>query len=57
MRKIAYLILMFMIGFFGLALIIDDSQELIIAKAKIMFVGVLISAVLYTIIEYKKIKK
>ena len=56
MRKIAYLILMFMIGFFGGALIMDDSQELIIAKAKIMFVGVLISAVLYTIIEYKKIK-
>ncbi len=57
MRRIANLILMFMVGFFGGALIIDDSQELLIAKAKIMFVGVLISAVLHTIIEYKKIKK
>ena len=56
MRKIANLILMFMVGFFGSALIIDDSQELIIAKAKIMFVGVLISAVLNVIVDYKKIK-
>ncbi len=57
MRTIANLILLCMVGFFGSALIIDDSQELLIAKAKIMFVGVLISAVLYTIIEYKKSKK
>ncbi len=57
MRRIANLILMFMVGFFGGALIIDDSQELLIAKAKIMFVGVLISSVLHGIVDYKKIKK
>ena len=56
MKRIANLILWCMVGFFGGALIIDDSQELIIAKAKIMFVGVLISAVLYTIVECKELK-
>ena len=56
MKRIANLILMFMVGFFGGALIIGDSQELLIEKAKIMFVGVLISAVLYTIEEYKELK-
>lgn len=57
MRRIANLILMFMVGFFGTAMIIDDSQELLIIKAKIMFVGVLISSVLHGIVDYKKIKK
>jgi hypothetical protein len=53
MRRIANLISMFMVGFFGAAMIMDDPQELLIIKAKVMFFGFLISTVLHAIKDFK----
>ena len=52
MRKIASIIMALFIGFFGMALIIDEPNLLII-KAKIFFWGIVISFILLIIDETK----
>jgi hypothetical protein len=53
MRRIANLISFFMVGFFGAAIIMNDPQELLILKAKVMFFGFLTSTVLHAIEDFK----
>jgi hypothetical protein len=53
MKRIANLIAMFMIGFFGTAMIMNDPQDLLIIKAKVMFFGFVTSTILHAIDEFK----
>lgn len=54
MKKITTTILCFLIGFFGAALFLDNSEILYI-KAIIFFVGVVITTIIKIIIDNKKL--
>lgn len=53
MKRITTLILCFLIGFYGTALLID-TPELLLIKSKVLFGGVLIVAILKIIVDFKE---
>lgn len=53
MKRITTLILCLLIGFYGMALLID-TPELLLIKSKVLFVGVLIATILKIIVDFKE---
>ena len=53
MKRITTLILCFLIGFYGTALLID-TPELLLTKSKVLFGGVLIATILKIIVDFKE---
>ena len=53
MKRITTLILCFLIGFYGTALLID-TPELLLIKSKVLFGGVFIATILKIIGDFKE---